>query len=116
MRLSASSAANAVAWAVVAGLAALALVLVAVLGPFGLVLLGLATLLVCTRMSLHEDTPTWSTHVLRARMDSPASPEQRAALRADRQAAHASLRFYRLCGGVLLLAGIAGFAWQQLHG
>lgn len=113
MRFSASDFANVIAWGVLIILALLAIGLVAVLGPLGLLLLGLATLLVCTLFSLNEETPTWGTEVFRARMDRPMAPEQRAALAEERRAALSPLRFYRWCGIVLAVAGAAGLAWQS---
>ena len=44
-----------------------------------------------------------------------SSPEQRAAVDEARQLWLAPLRFYRWCGIILLLAGVAGFAWQRLQ-
>jgi hypothetical protein len=84
------------------------------LGPFGLILLGLFTLFICTSIALRNDTPTWGTEIFKARMESPSSPEQRAAMLEEKERALAPLRFYRWCGVVLVAAGIAGFAWQQL--
>ena len=87
--------------------------LVAILGPFGLILLGLADLLVCTLFGLNEDAPTWGTQVFSARMQGGQSPEQRAAMLEQRHAMLAPLRFYRWCGVLLIAAGVAGFGWQQ---
>lgn len=115
MRLSTGTVANAVAWAALAGLIAVAFVTVVALGPFGLILLGLLTLFVCTSIDLREDTPTWGTEVFKARTGTRGSPEQRAAIAEERQQARAPLKFYRRCGGLLLVVGIAGFAWQQWH-
>jgi hypothetical protein len=115
MRLTPSSAANAFAWAILIGLISVAFVLVVILGPFGLILLGLLTLFVCTSASLREDTPTWGTDILKARTASDTSPEQRAALREERDRNLAPMRYYRWYGVVLTVAGIAGFAWQQLR-
>jgi hypothetical protein len=115
MRLTPSSAANAFAWAILIGLICVAFVLVVILGPFGLILLGLLTLFVCTSASLSEDTPTWGTGIFTARTASDNLPEQRAAKRDERDRNLAPLRYYRWYGVVLLVAGIAGFAWQQLQ-
>ena len=114
MRGPAIAMANAAAWAIVIGLICIALVLVVVLGPFGLIVLGLLTLFVCTSVSLREDAPTWGTAVFKARMATHRSPEQRASMAEERDRSLAPLRFYRWCGLVLLVAGIAGFVWQQL--
>jgi uncharacterized membrane protein YdcZ (DUF606 family) len=115
MRLSASTAANVFAWIVLIGLIAVAFVMVEILGPFGLVLLGLLTLFVCTQYHLNDDVPAWGTEVFRARMASRGSPEQRAAMREEKRVNMSPLRFYRWCGVVLLVAGVAGFVWQQLY-
>ena len=112
LRVSPGDLANGAAWAVLLGLAAVAVVLVVVLGPFGLVLLGLLTVFVCSQFTLDEHAPGWGRHVFQAGMDAGGPPEQRAARAAERQAALAPVRFYRWCGVVLLLAGVAGLAWQ----
>jgi hypothetical protein len=114
-RLTPSSVANAFAWAILTGLICIAFVLVVILGPFGLILLGLFTLFVCTSASLREDTPTWATEIFRARTASDTSPEQRAALREERDRNLAPMRYYRWYGIVLIVAGIAGFTWQRLQ-
>jgi hypothetical protein len=115
MRPSASAAANATAWVILIGLISLAFVMVVVLGPFGLILLGLLTLFVCTSIQLSDDTPTWGIEVFKARTASHLTPEQRAAMADEKARSLAPLRFYRWCGVVLVVAGIAGFAWQQLR-
>jgi hypothetical protein len=115
MRLPIPDMANAAAWAILIVLIAVAFVLVVILGPFGLILISLLTLFVCTSVSLREDNPTWGPEVFKARIGSHGSPEQRAAQAAEREQALTPLRFYRWCGVVLLVAGIAGFVWQQLH-
>jgi hypothetical protein len=115
MRIPASMVANVTAWAVLICLIAVAFVAVVILGPFGLIVLGLLTLFVCTSVSLREDAPTWGNGVFRSRMAKHNSPEQRAAVEEARRLSLAPLRFYRWCGIILLLAGVAGFAWQQLH-
>jgi hypothetical protein len=107
--------ANAAAWAVLAGLIGLAFVLVVVLGPFGLILLGLITLVICTSVELQEDTPTWGVEVFKARIARARTPEQHAAKTLERQIALQPIRFYRWCGVVMLLAGVAGFLWQSLR-
>ena len=112
MRLSAGTTANAVAGAVLIGLTGVAFGMVVYLGPFGLVLLGLVILFTCTSASLREDTPIWGTEVFKARIGGPKSPEQRAALHAEKHAMLSSLRFYRWCGLALVVAGAVGFAWQ----
>jgi hypothetical protein len=115
MRLPVATMANFAAWAVLIGLLVVAFVMVVILGPFGLILLGLLTLFVCTSVSLREDNPTWGPEVFKSRMGGHGSPEHRAAQAAERERALAPLRFYRWCGVSLFVAGIAGFTWQQLH-
>jgi hypothetical protein len=115
MRIPANTIANGTAWAVLICLIAVAFVMVVILGPFGLIVLGLLTLFVCTSVSLREDAPTSATEVFRSRMAKHSSPEQRAAVDEARRVSLAPLRFYRWCGIILLLAGVAGFAWQQSH-
>jgi uncharacterized membrane protein YdcZ (DUF606 family) len=115
MRFSAVLIANAVAWAVLVGLIAVAFVLVEVWGPFGLVVLGLAVLLVCTSLSLHDDIPTGGTEVFRTRMAAHGSPEQRAAMLDEKRSRLSPLNFYRWCGVVLIVAGMSGFIGQQLR-
>lgn len=108
--------ADAAAWAVLIALISVAFVMVVILGPFGLILLGLLTLFICISTDLREDVPTWGTEVFRTRSGGgPGCPEQRAAQAANRERALAPLRFYRWCGVVLMVAGIAGFAWQHLR-
>jgi hypothetical protein len=85
------------------------------LGPAGLVLLGLFVLFICTAMNLYEDAPSWGTEIFKARIASHGSPEQRAAMFDEKRASLSPLRFYRWCGVVLVVAGAAGFAWQQLR-
>jgi hypothetical protein len=112
MRPSASAAANAAAWSILIGLIAVAFVMVVVLGPFGLILLGLLTLFICTSVQLSEDIPVRSIELFKAQTENRISPEQRAAMAEERGRLLTPLRFYRWCGVVLLVAGIAGFAWQ----
>ena len=113
MQIRAAAIANLVAWTILAGLIALALVMAAALGPFGLVLLGLMTLFVCTSVELREESPTWGVEVFRARQRGDTGPELHGAARHERRRLLGELRFYRWCGVVLLAAGAAGFAWQQ---
>jgi hypothetical protein len=115
MRFSAGTVANAAAWAVLAVLIAVVFVMVNLLGPAGLVLLGLFVLFISTAMNLYEDAPSWGTEVFRARIASHGSPEQRAAMFDEKRASLSPLRFYRWGGVVLVVAGAAGFAWQQLR-
>ena len=111
--LPARTLANALAWAVLLGLAALGFVLVTILGPFGLILLGLFTMFVATSGGLREDAPLLSPNPPRAGVNGGNSPEQRAARLAEKHAGRLSIRFWKKCGAVLVLAGILGFAWQE---
>jgi len=113
MRFSAGTAANAAAWGVVVLLIAGAVATVNRLGFIGLFLLGCLTFLICILTELDQDAPTWGTEVFKARMNQRRSPEQRAAMLAERQALISPLIFYRRCGLVLTAIGAAGFAWQQ---
>jgi hypothetical protein len=115
MRFSGGTVANVFAWTVLIGLIAVAFVIVVIFGPFGLVLLGLLILFVCTAFQLNNDVPTWGTELFGARMASHGSPEQRAAMLEEKGAQLSPLRFYRWCGVALLVAGVMGFTWQNLH-
>jgi hypothetical protein len=116
MRFSAATAVNVFAWAILIGLIAIAIVMVEILGPFGLVVQGLITLFICTAYQLNDNVPSWGTEVFRSRMRDGGSPEQRAAMREETRLSLSPLRFYRWCGVVLLVSGIAGFAFQQWRG
>ena len=113
MRVSPGNAANVFAWMLIFGLICAAGVMVVILGPFGLIVLGLMILFVCTQFSLDEEAAGSGTEVFRARMNRGGSLEERAARAEQRQASHAPLRFFRLYGAVLLVAGALGFAWQM---
>jgi len=115
MRVPAITVANAIAWIILFGLIGAAVVMVTTLGPFGLILLGLMTLFICVSLNMNEDSPTWGTEVFKARLSTHGSPEQRAALKEERAQSLAPLTFYRWCGFALVVAGIAGFIWQQFH-
>jgi hypothetical protein len=113
MRTRAGEIANTIAWAAVLVLAGVALLVADVLGFAGLFILGLLTWVICTHVELEDDTPTTSVAVFRARMSFERSPERRAAALADRQVRLSPLRFYRWCGIVLTVIGVAGFVWQR---
>jgi hypothetical protein len=115
MDFSGRTVANALAWAVMIALLAVAFVLVLAIGPFGLILLGLLTMFVCSSFTLRDDVPTWGTEVFKARMNDDSSPEQRAARREEKRADLSSARFYSQCGIVLIVAGAMGVAWQYLR-
>ena len=91
------------AWAVLVGLAVLAVLFVNRLGFAGLAVLGLLTLVVCTQVALDQDVPTWGEHVFRERLAPGA-----------RRTAGPDLRFFRRCGLFLTVVGVAGFVWQTL--
>ncbi|MBP0494934.1 hypothetical protein [Roseomonas indoligenes] len=112
MRFSEGSAANTLAWGVLGLLFCASVAMVTVLGFVGLLLLGGLTTLVCVLAELNQDTPTWGIGVFKARMDSSGSPEQRAAMLADRQTLTSPIRFYRRCGLALVGLGIAGAIFQ----
>jgi hypothetical protein len=113
MRFSASSAANAIAWAVFVLLILAAMALTNRLGFMGLLLLGGATCLVCVTAELDRNAPTWGVEVFRARLTKPSSPEQRAAMLDEGRLFVSPLRFYRWCGLFLMLVGEVGFAAQH---
>ncbi|MDJ0391457.1 hypothetical protein QMO56_25460 [Roseomonas sp. E05] len=108
MRPSARDVANALAWAALLGLAGLGAVLVRLVGFPGLLLLGLAAMLVCVRAELSEEIPTWGS----AMTPKDPSPSGRMA---HRQAV-AALRAGRRMALLLLALGAAGSAWQLWHG
>ena len=112
MRFSAGTVANAAAWAF---LVAVAFVTVNLLGPAGLVILGLFVLFICTAVNFYEDAPTRGIEVFKARIASHGSPEQRAAVFDEKRASLSPIRVYRWCGVVLVVAGATGFIWQQVR-
>jgi hypothetical protein len=117
MRFSAGAVLNAVAWLLVAGLIGVAVVIAALFGAVGLILLGALTALVCVRADVAEESPTWGPDVFRAKMtEGGASPEQRAAMQSERQTRVGPLRYYRRCGMALIAIGAVIFLWQQWRG
>jgi hypothetical protein len=113
VRFSPSVIGNAIAWFGVCVLIATAIAISNRLGFVGLIMLGLAVAFISTMAELDQDGATWSSHVLRSRMDQHASEEQRVAARMERHDLILPLRFYRRCGFFLLAVGVLGFAWQQ---
>ena len=95
VRLSAGAVANAAAWGVIVLLIGAAVLIANRFGFMGLLLLGSATWLVCTRAELDQDAPTWGTEVFKALMDGCRSPEQHAAMLEERRAFVSPLRFHR---------------------
>ncbi len=91
---------NLVAWGVLLGVAGLALLFVDRLGFAGLAVVGLLTLVVCTRMTLDADVPTWGEHVFRERL----APGARRGVMPD-------LRLFKWGGVLLTVVGVAGFFW-----
>jgi hypothetical protein len=93
---------NGLGWLALALLFGIAVVMVDVLGFVGLIILGAATAMICTRAAIAE-----------SRTGSPPSrPEERAALSAEQEASLAPLRFFSRCGLAVAAIGAAGFAWQ----
>lgn len=92
------------------------LLVVALLGPFGLVLLGLLTLVACARVQMGEIIPAWATPASPPRLDCRAAPERQADLLARRAEREAQLCFYRRSGLVLLAAGVLGTAATRPRG
>ena len=103
---------NAIAWAGIACMIAVAFAVAQLLGFLGLFLVGGLAWLVCTRAALDSDVPTWGRDAFAARMAQAGSPEQRAARQAERASALQPLRYYGRCAMALALIGAAGFAWQ----
>ena len=116
LRLSGGGVANAAAWGVFALLFAAAVKIATALGFVGLIILGGATWLVCSRAALDEDAAGWGTEVFRARMGRSGSPEERAARAAERDGFQGPLRFFGRCGMALVAMGVAGFVWQRWWG
>jgi hypothetical protein len=76
----------------------------AFLGAFGVILFGLFVIFICTSGELREHSPTSAVG---------RSPEQQAAIAEERVRSVAPLKFYRWCGIVLLVIGVARFVWEQ---
>lgn len=112
MRFSAGAFANALAWGVIVLLIGAAVLVVDRLGFMGLLLLGGATWLVCIRVELDQDVPTWGIAVFKAHLEQRHTPERKAAMLEDRRAFLSPLRFYGRCGVALAAAGLAGILWQ----
>ena len=115
MKLSAHTVANAFAWAVIVVLLGVAFVMVLLIGPFGLILLGLFTMFICTSFGLRDDVPTWGVEVFKARMNDDRSPDRRAARQAEKREDLSAARFFNRCGIVLTVAGISGVVWEQFR-
>jgi hypothetical protein len=113
MRTIAGEILNAIAWALVFVLVAVAIVVADALGFVGVFILGLFTWLICTHLELDDDTPTAGIAVFRARMSPERSPERRAAVQAERQVRLSPVPFYRWCGIALTVIGAVGFVAQQ---
>jgi hypothetical protein len=112
MRLSPSTVAEAVAWAVIFVLVAAALVFAPVLGFPGLLILGLLTALVCASAELSDDVPTWSQSLFASRGPRPSTPEERAAEADASKLRLSPLRLGKRLGFVLIAAGLLGTAWR----
>lgn len=113
MRFTGGQLVNVIAWAILIAPIPIVMIVAMALGPFGLIILGVATLLLCTSAQLNGDTPSAGSAA--GRMARAASPEPRAAEHHDRQSRLSPLTFYRGCGAVLLAAGVAGFVWERLQ-
>ena len=88
--------------AILLGMAGIAFVF---LGAFGVILFALFIIFICTSAELHEHTPTSAT-------ESRRPPEQRTGIAEERARSVAPIKFYRWCGIILLVIGIAGFVWK----
>ena len=100
------------AFGLFAAFAIVAAVATMYMGPFGLVLLGLLTLLICNQYVLDESAPGWGLAVFRHRMTQTGSATERAASLEARSVALAPVRLYRKAGVLLVVAGAAGLAWR----
>jgi len=67
---------------------------------------------VCVRAEMNDDVPTSGTHALRARLEATGTPEQRAAVAAERRGFVSPLRFYGRCGMALTAVGVLGLVWE----
>ena len=103
---------NGLAWVGIFLLIAFAFALVQRLGFPGVLILGLLTTLICLRAELSEDVLTWGRASFEARMASGRSVEEWAAAAEVRARAVSPLRYYRACGFVLIVAGLAGTILQ----
>jgi hypothetical protein len=104
--------ANALSWAAVAVLIAIALAVANRLGFAGLLILGLLTAVICARAELSDDVPAAGTAIFKARMDQPRSPEQRHAKAEEGRSFVSSLQFFKWCGVALAAIGLVGFVVQ----
>jgi hypothetical protein len=104
--------ANALAWAAIAALIAVALAIANRLGSVGLLILGLLTAFACGHAELQNDMPAAGTAIFKARMDRPRSPEEREARADEGRSFISSLRFFKWCGVALATIGVAGFVLQ----
>ncbi|KAA2235746.1 hypothetical protein [Salinarimonas soli] len=101
-----------------AGSAALAAVSAfAWLGFFGILLLGLLTLVISLRVGIEEDGPSGSGHtpgLYAMSLRDPATAEERLARSGESAAFRRLLRFVNGVGAALVVIGGAGFWWLQL--
>jgi hypothetical protein len=108
--------ANALAWAAIVGLIAVALAVANRLGFAGLFILGLLTAFICGHAELQNDVPAAGTAIFKSRMERPRSAEERQARTEEGRSFLASLRFFKWCGLALAAIGIVGFVIQLWSG
>lgn len=95
-------------WIGILALIGASLLLVRRLGFPAVLMLGLITSLICVRAELSQDVPGWGRDIFAARWHSrPDLSERQASAKQI-----ATLRFYRNCGFILILAGALGSLWQ----
>ena len=122
MKLTSRDVGNLLGWASIFAAAGIAGIVAYLLGFVGLILLGMATAMVCSRAEADEHNPSiWARADLnpQSRADQVygprrPSPEDSIADRLARSVRIAPLRFYFWCGIVIAAAGVFGFLWQQL--
>ena len=95
-------------WIGVFALIGASLLLVRRMGFPAVLLLGLIATLVCVRAELSQDVPGWGRDIFASRWHSRPGASERLASAEQ----IATLRFYRNCGFVLILAGALGSVWQ----
>jgi hypothetical protein len=95
---------------------ALAWTLVGRVGWLGILILGVATLLVALRVELDADYPAWSRYLMRRQYEQAfeGTPEARLARWAERVERHRALYIARTIGIALALIGLNMFVRHQL--
>jgi hypothetical protein len=87
------------------------------LGFFGLLLVGLITLMISLRVEMEEDGPSGSGHtpgLYAMSLSEPRTADERMARRGERGVFRRLLRFVNGVGIALVVVGGAGFWWLQL--